>query len=572
MKNTDEIIEAVKNEVGYYETAVIKSNPPFARTQGELYDLIDLYMLSQYRDSNTDSFSQPKTFYNISSFPVDVAAKITDIDTKDILLMAEDENYWATWLMEKELKYWFKDTYFGKELNRYSYLLPRDGHLVLKKVDDQVQIVPIKNLRFRPDAVSLKNIPLTEVFKYQPDEFEVEAEKRGWENVKETINDRKKIISYNTEDKIQVYGSYFPKGFLKSKYNYFLISDNGQILSYITMAKSPYKDLAWEEVQGRAVGRGQVEKLMPEQIYLNRMANAKAEGLYWTSKLLFQSRDPSVGINLMVQSENGDVLTPTSEIEQINIQDRNLGFYNYDEARWERQATRNSFSTESVTGQRAPSGTPLGETVLNAQMTSGYYQPKKENLSELIKEVLWDWVLPEFKKQNRSEHKVLFKNILEDDINSENFFKMMLDSRMNKLRANEKYLTPEQWKIRRSVNAELLKNEKLSVPKGTYDDLKYKMSIVISGEEIDIQSKQAVGQVVIQTLNANPNILRDPLLRRAFFKTLNWMGINPLEFGLSEPLQTMGEVLGEVRAQQGGSTAAPQSPTQPTMVNTQQTI
>ena len=132
----EKIISAIKNEVSNWEVSIIESNPPFARTMPNLYDLIDLYMLSQYRDENTDSFGQPKVFYNISSLPVDVASKMVDIDTKDIILMAEDENYWTTWLMEKELKYWFKDTYFAKELNKYCYCLPRDGHLVVKKVDD----------------------------------------------------------------------------------------------------------------------------------------------------------------------------------------------------------------------------------------------------------------------------------------------------------------------------------------------------------------------------------------------------------------------------------------------------
>lgn len=568
----EKIVSTIKDEVSNWETSIIKSNPPFARTMPNLYDLIDLYMLSQYRDDNTDSFRQPKVFYNISTLPVDVASKMVDIDTKDILLMAEDENYWTTWLMEKELKYWFEDTYFAKELNKYCYYLPKDGHLVVKKVDDEVKIVPIKNLRFRPDAISLKNTPIVEVFKYQPDEFLVEAKNRGWENYEGLTNKKSSSSSYDTENKIIVYGAYFPQGFLETRNNYFLTC-GGEVLSYMKMDKSPYKDISWEEVQNRAVGRGQVEKLMPEQIYLNRMANSKAEGLYWLSKILFQSRDPSVGTNLLVQTENGDVLTPSAEITQIGIQERNLGFYNYDESRWERQAIKRSFMSEPVTGERAPSGTTLGATVLQTQMTGQFYQQKKENLAEFIKEILWDWVLPEFKKEKRKEHKILMKNILSDDINSENFFKMMLSDRMNKLRAREeKYLSPEQWKIRKSVNAEILKNEKMTMPKGVYENLKFKMNIVITGEEIDIQSKQSVGQVIIQTLNANPNILRDSLLRRAFFKVLNWMGVSPLEFGLSEPLQEMTEATAEVRAQQGGSIARPQVPTQPTLAPVQAVV
>ena len=568
----ESIVSAIKDEVSNWENSIIKSNPPFARTMPNLYDLIDLYMLSQYRDDNTDSFGQPKVFYNVVGFPVEVASKMIDLDTKNILFMAEDENFDTTWLMEKEFKFWMKDKYFGRELNRYSYYLPRDGHLVVKKVDDEVKIVPIKNLRFRPDAVSLKNTPLVEVFKYQPDEFLAEAKKRGWENYEGLTDKKSSSNSYDTENKIIVYGAYFPEGFLESKYNYFLIC-GGEILSYLKMDKSPFKDVSWEEVQNRAVGRGQVEKLMPEQIYLNRTANAKAEALYWLSKILFQSRDPSIGTNLLIQTENGDVLTPTSEITQIAIQERNLGIYSYDESRWEKQAIKRAFMSEPITGERAPSGTPLGSTMLQAQMTGQYYKQKKENLGEFIKEIIWDWILPEFKNQNRKEHKILIKNLLTDDVASENFFQMKLNDRMNKLKSQGKYLTSDQWKIRRTINAQMIKNSSLKVPKGTYDNAKFKMNIVITGEEIDIASRLTTLQTIFQIIGSNPAILQDKKARRILYKMADLSGINPRELGLEDPMEDLSQQLGEIRAQRGGSIASPTTPSlQPTMMPAQATV
>jgi hypothetical protein len=99
------------------------------------------------------------------------------------------------------------------------------------------------------------------------------------------------------------------------------------------------------------------------------------------------------------------VLTPTSEITQIGIQERNLGIYSYDETRWERQAVKRAFMSEPITGERSPSGTTLGAVTLQAQMTGQYYEQKKENLAEFLKEIIWDWILPTFKNEKRKEHK-----------------------------------------------------------------------------------------------------------------------------------------------------------------------
>src|SRR3990167_7459425 len=225
----NEIIDRIKKEIQYSDYKRIYQNPSFAPTQWSLLDLIERYSLSQFRDGDIQGGLQ-QVFYNISTFPVEVAAKQMDIDTKDIRIISEDENYWTAWLMEKELNQWMKESYFARELNRYVYNLPRDGHLVLKKVDNEVKIVPLRNLIFRPDNAvsSIKNIPVIEIHSYLPYQF---------------YTGRRQ----DEVGKIKVYECWFPEGFLKSRDNYFLVSHDGHILASVKI-DSPYKDLAWEEV------------------------------------------------------------------------------------------------------------------------------------------------------------------------------------------------------------------------------------------------------------------------------------------------------------------------------------
>src|SRR3990167_5868234 len=89
--------------------------------------------------------------------------------------------------------------------------------------------------------------------------------------------------------------------------------------------------------------------------------------------------------------------------------------------RWEQNAFKKTFTTEPLTGSRAPAGTPLGSTILQAKMAGGFYDQKKENLASFIKEVLWDWVIPEFKKAKKGKHEIFMKNLMSSDEDSEKF-------------------------------------------------------------------------------------------------------------------------------------------------------
>lgn len=572
----NDIFKKVKSEIDYAETTRIKSNPSYVKNEFDRLDLIDKYMLSRYRDSDTDSFGQPMVFYNICSVPVEVASKMLNFSTKDIMLLDEIGSYWETWMMEKELRFWMKDKYFGRQLNEWSTRLPRDGHLVLKKTDDDVHIVPLKNLRLRVDANKLDETPIIEKHEYPYDQFVKEAKERGWSNwkkVKKIEDSTSAGILEKKGTKICLYEVWFPEGFLPNKKsNWFLLSYDGHILADM-YSDIMYKDLAWENMDNRLFGRGQVEKLFNEQIYLNRIANYKAEGLHWSSKRLFQTRDPNANSNLMGQAENGDVFIVNNPLTQVPVEERNLSFYGYDEDRTERQSIKRTFTQDSVTGERPPSGTPLGSSVLQAQMTAGFYERKKEELAMFVKEVLWDWIIPEFKKEKRKEHKVLVRSLMSTEEGSEKFFKMQVNKEMNK-ELVKGYMPPEIREIKRALISEKIKDKKLTIPKGLYDNLKYKMEINIVGESIDTSSKLTTLQTLFQIIGSNPTVLQDKATKNILFKMLNLAGFNPKEFNFEEePSTGLAEAGMRAKAMRGGSVAAPQSPpTTPEIMPTQKTL
>ena len=567
-----EITKLIKQEIDYCEDTKIRINPTFARTQGNIIDLIEKYWLSQYRDGNEDAFGNPRPFYNIVTFPVDIASKLIESDVKDIKVISEDENYWTSFIMQKELHQWMKDRYFGNFLNKLAYDLPKYGHTVVKKANDKIGIVPLSNLRFRPDAVSLKDVPMVERHMYQPDEFILEAEKKGWENV--SLVDLKPYeVEENkeayTNNKLAVFEAYFPQNFIKgTDYNYFIVSGDGVILAYMKMPKSPYKDILWEKIRGRTMGRGQVEKLFHEQIYLNRLSSEKSDGLAWTSKHLFQTRDNSIARNLLSQVENGDVLITNDPVEPILNEERNLAFYNQDEYKWETNAMRKTFTSEQPQTRSTPPNAKA--QIVNYQIQSGYFKTKREELNNFIKEIIVDWILPDFKNTTRKQHEVIIRNILSGDKGSDKLFQLVVSQRLEEKKFNSimngKVIMSDEEQVLKSSIAETVKNEKIDIPKGIYENVMTRIDIIIGNESLDLEERSQRLMLLSNMANNNPALFSATELKAIKNKLMESSGFNPHELGGDEPIPNIMEQMAQQRNMKpGGSIARPQMPQTPSM-------
>ena len=228
------------------------------------------------------------------------------------------------------------------------------------------------------------------------------------------------------------------------------------------------------------------------------------------------------------------------------------------------------FATEPITGGRAPAGTPLGSTILQARMATGFFDQKKEELAMLIKEVLWDWVLPEFKKDKHGAHTLMVKNVMTSEKGAEKFFQLQLNYRINKQKMG-KFLPPEMWELKRAMEAEKLKNSKIEIPKGFYDDLKFKMTIDIVGESIDTAGKLTTLQTLFQIIGSNPSVLQNKTTKNILFKMLNLAGFNPKDFEDDE-VSSVQEVSQNTQALRGGSIAAPSIPNVPGQVTEATTV
>lgn len=557
------IKELIEKRIEMRNNLAVKPNPVFAKTHNLLLHTIDSYWNSQFAKNPYDAKGFRKPFLNVVRVPTFVSAKATDLDTKNIRIYAnEGHDFHKAYIFNKELDFYFREIGFDKLLNEITYNRPKYGHIVLKKVKEKIHIVPISSLYTNVNAKTLgKNV--IERHEYSFDELD---EYEGWENkqkVKDLYqeNGREMAICWEISGKVDD-DSYDWRIVAGAEYGMPIYLASGNV-------GNMYKELKWEDVPNRHLGRGTVEEQFESQIAVNENEYLFRLGLQWTSKQLFQSKDVQTARNLLTEAYNGDVLPANQPIEKIAMEERNLGAFNYSDGKWLRQSQSLSFSQDVIRGDRPPAGTTATQSVLQAQQLGGYYDLKREDAGIFLKEVIEDWILPDFKKKNRKSHTVHIMRLLGADTGAEQFFNAILNSEVNKkvidFMSRGKILNSQELMLLKGLTADSLRHKDIEIPDDFYD-FEYSVKVVVTGEQIDMAQRAVALQTAFQVIGSNPTVLQDPTVRKLYFKLLDASGLNPVEiFDEEQPsaLQAIQNTIPQgQQAQRGGSIAAPrQAPT-----------
>jgi len=567
----------INSIVEEYKKASLDCNPVYAPSNYEIIELIDCYFANKYRDNEFDSSGYKKAFFNIVVNPTEIAAKMIDLDTKDIRIVAEDgQSYYPAWLFGKELKIWMKDKKnkdgqtFGQLLNQMVYNFPKYGHLVAKKAKDTVHLVPIQNISCDdPTAKDFLSCDIVvEEHEYTPTQLRNQS---NWKNIEDVI------AQFENEGVIKVYEI---STLDKDGDNYFIEpagcnSDDYVLYQGRVDRKDLYKEIKWESMPGRCLGRGQVEKLFEAQIVKNRNEHYLGAGYRWSSRKLWQTRDDNVAKNLITEVEDGEVLTVNSEITPIAMEERNLSAIMAGDKKWDELISALSFSYEPLSGQSPKASTPLGTTVLQTKMAGQFYELKQEELGMFIKDILFEWIIPEFKSHTKKEHNLMLGEFDEDELTK--LKDLVLTNKTNQtlikqIQNKKRIPSAREMEMFRGIIREQISTQKsIEIPKDYYDNLKYKIDIIITGEQIDIASKLTTLQTILQVLGSNPTIFKDPRTKKVFYEILNLVGISPTNF--QEEEQSLDEMVSQNAAKVAGSSPRIPTPTpQPSSIVNQQTI
>jgi hypothetical protein len=576
----DNLLKLINEEKDSFETKDIQLVPGLLFNQKQTIEQIYFYYNSKFQSGEIDEDGDKKYFYNIVKNPCKIFSKAIDFDTKNIrLLTSGGGNPLKTWFMERDLKYWMEKQQFGKVLNRIFWELPIFGSVVLKIINGKPYFVDLRNFIVEQSADCLDDANyIIEKHPYTVMGFRKAAKDMGWDKsvVDETI---KQFRQTPGSKHIMVYERYGEVADKDGNWTYRrvyiadvgvdetdeqtgrIVSIRGVELSSVEVDSHPYWEFHLEKIPGRWLGVGVVETLFEPQIHENERENLQSKSAYWRAIVLFKSQDTGIaGKNLLTENKNGDVLdTSSGDINQLNVQEQNLPYFNDSHNRWMKNRDELTFSYDVVQGERLPAGTPLGSAQIAISQTLSYFETIQETIAMDVKEMIYEVILPQFEKDSSQEHTLrlvgkdldAYTEMIKDELTQEEIVKAWI----------KKPITVEEAKVIGIAvengikkNGELLKD----LPKNFYKGLKYDIMIDITGESVDTRVRNATKFAILQAIQADPMMLQDPTKKKILFSIAEDGGINLNDFIMQEtktPEEQMTELQGQKMG--GGGISAP---------------
>ncbi len=581
MKTYSSISSQIKAEVQNYIWKPVEIAPDVWFSAYNTIKTAIQYYLSYFESGEYDNEGFKKYFYNIVRNPCLLMQKMINFDTKDIRFLTDlGGREIETWLMERDFRYWLKDNDFGQVLNYIFESIPVFGSAVLKVIGNKIEPVPIKNLYVEPTAVDIRSANwVIEVHPYTLPEFVQESEKMGW--------DYKPVIEKFTNSDAKYITVYERTGYLKQGNSYPLMraftADAGQTeqdrnrgirtedieLGKETIEKTPYWDFHGERIAGRWLGLGLIEILKDPQIRTNEIFNLQVKSSYWNSLNVFQTRDSGVNRNLMTEVKNGEILYTEQPVERIDFGDRNLSGYQIEKNDWMANRDEQTMSSPLLQGGRLPSRTPAVVAQMLISQAGSYFAFVQERIALRLKEMLYEEIIPIFQKQKNTEHYLRLVGKDLDQYRSLMIEKENTQSTWDWIMRNSSLPTTEERTLLEGIVKEKwnkLKEHHILIPKGLYNNLKYKIEIDIVGEARDTKVESSNLQMALQFLIQDPTILTNPAKRKIFVKFLDDNGLSIEDIAPEEATGGLNEAIQQATKSLGGGISRP-TPT-PTSVPT----
>lgn len=552
---------------------------------------IDAYYMGKYLGSGKDTDGSDLIFENIIKPTCDVAEKLTDIDTKHVLFLNNDTPgvRFQIYKMQRKFKEWMRKNELGKLFNETGHKFPKYGHVILKKgFDKKWRSAKIQNFRVNPAYESLKEMP----FVYELMEMDKRTIlKMKWNGDLDYIKDSPdtSFLIYECYDKNhgkgkqwtrQIKAGVFRKNtgqgtietaesdYTKGKTDYLpsivLHEDELDELDEV------YRELKWEEVDGRWLGLGFPELLFHEQMQTNTICYLSGKAMLQKAMHLYYTKDDSVAANAN-DYEFGQIIQTYDNIQPVNMSNNaDITAYRDIGQRVQSLISKKTHNTDIAMGETLPAQTPLGLGQLQATLTMSFFDKKREMLGMFFKDLIEKDYIPEFIRASSSEHAVIFPRTADE-------FEIMLQAHLEEfktlalLRAYREKKQLISWDkveyLAKFEGEQIRKKGELSfkMPADAYKNLPIDIDIEITGEGTDIKTKQSIYQYAMSTLASNPQLMLNATTRELFFRLLEQTGESPVKMGLLREAVNPSEIAQTAQMAQmpqGRGVAQPPAPDQ----------
>ncbi len=550
-----DITKFVKDKMELWERGSVQITEGLTFNAHQTIKKVIYYSESKYESGQKDRRGKLKPFFNIVNFRVNVATRATDLDTKDIQIVADEPQFMPmSFLLQKEVYNWMKDVNFAKTLNEMGQTRAKFGGVLVKKCMEQEEgeeeELELEVVDWRNVIVDPSNPDDMVIEKHYLTENEL-AEKEGvWEGVREAID----VVRKSAEKKLEVFEvtaelpeSYAPEGGDDYTYRiqkFFLYnktkSGKAVILYHEFLDEFPYKYLAWEKINGR-LGRGIVEDGFEAQQWTNDAVIKEKEAMELGSKVIFKSTDPSIQNNILSEVENGQIIkiAPNTDLAIANTITNNLPEFRALIQSWDSQLEKTTSTFNAVTGETMPSGTAYRTTAILNQEATSMFDYRREEMGIFLVEIFTDWIIPYLLKKFNKAH-ILAAEFTPEELKAidDSFSNYNATMKMKESILSGKPVYAEDYAQLVQETKDLLSKSKdkrfLDIPKGQYKNWKPKVTILTTGEQ---KNKAVILESlnnVLMTAAKAPQVLTDPTLSKVFAKILevSGSGISPISLGM----------------------------------------
>lgn len=564
------IHQLVRDAEDNYYNGSVNISEHVSWSMHDTIERIDAYSNSTHISGSTDSLGREKPFFNICTAATNVWYRATDLDRKNIRILADkSQNTALAFIANVHLQLWMKTARFGVFLNEWGRTLAKYGSAVCKFVEKDgellAQVVPWN--RFIPDPIDFDAISRIEKLYYTPSQLKkldsydqaqvrllIEADKQSRKTGDGQTKD-------NKADFIEVYEVHgeLPLSLLTGKEedeDTYVQQMHVIAYSAIRGEKNEYQDFTLYSgrekkdpyilthlipEEGRTLAIGSVESLFDAQWMMNHTVKTMKDTLDLSSKLIFQTSDSNfVGRNVLTAIETGDIFIHKENmpLTQVNNAKQDIvALQNYG-TMWQAIATEITATPDAIKGNTMPSGTPFSLGAFLGAQANSLFEQMTENKGLYLEDMLRQHILPNLMKKMDTKDEISAtldeQGIAEIDAmyipkHAVNNFNKRATEQIFKAIEDPNAPLPSPFNPQeeeQQVRQELapLGNKRFFTPdeigektwKEALKDFNMEVTVEVTNENTDKQAVLTTLATVLQSIAGNPAILQDPNARMVF--------------------------------------------------------
>ena len=504
--------------------------------------------------------------------------------------------------LNKELRIYLKKNKYSALLNEISRQLPIYGSVLLKKIKDGAEIVPLQNLFIEQGARDAKTAGFVMIrHLMSPDELRKMADVWGKEKVQQVIDkycvykltgyeDEKELNIGETSNYAEVWeifqavpdtyfggkdeNDYYDSHWVVAGVNDYAVNENGVILGEngIELFKSkitnrPFVEFHYSRAENRWLGIGVVEDTFEAQRRRNQYESWRGKALEISSMILWQTRDELVQKNVSTDIETGEIIKVSSEINRIANEERNMPAMNAAVSNNENEADRLTFSYDVIRGEASPATATATAIQNQLSQASSIFDYKRENVELSLNELVHEFFFPDLEKKIKSQHILMYTGSGEEvnkmrELVLDKYFRLKL---FEMAVQTGTLPTQEEYEAKRDEIIRMLQRRDgneiwLDIVDNFFGNIYQYVDVIIGGENRDIATQYQNLQNIFTIIARFPDAINNPVVRSIIFQLMRIVGINPMQIEMAEQERVEQQAQVNQNANQQGAEATTPQP------------